>query len=203
MGYLVYCPTCNGKMSNNAECCPHCGETHFYKREHYSKKIQCDTCNGSGKIISYKDSVEIKRDGYGIIGVEARVLRWDTRTNGNGEVYDYPIITEHAHLSEIISCIKKKQYTIEHNETRRSGVPVSAIRATDYVQIGTFIGYSDARLLYNKEIHKCHSCNGIGYFTDNSDYHLRDMRKRVEQPTTKNDEDEFNRLLDEYLKNNF
>ena len=203
MGYLVYCPTCNGKMSSNAECCPHCGETHFYKREHYSKKIQCYTCNGSGEITSYKDSVDVRLIGNEIIGIEARVLKWETEMDGRGEICDIPIVAEHPNVSEIISHIKKHQYKIKGYEARYRGKPVTAIRTTDYVRIGKWCGYSNAKLLYNEKIHKCHNCNGIGYFTDNSDYRLRDMRKRVEQPTPKNNEDEFDRLLDEFLKENF
>lgn len=202
MGYLVYCPTCNGKMSSNAECCPHCGETHFYKREHYSKKIQCDTCNGSGKIISYKDSVCVKCVGDEIVGVEARVIDVGSEMNGNGEVIDKYILKEHPNISEIISCIKKHQYKINHccYDQPWRGALVKPISA-NYRNSG--YGHSNAYLSYNKEIHKCHNCNGIGYFTDNSDYRLRDMRKRVEQPIPKNNEDEFDRLLDEFLKENF
>lgn len=33
MAYLVICPTCGGKMSVNAQQCPHCGETDFFEPE--------------------------------------------------------------------------------------------------------------------------------------------------------------------------
>lgn len=205
MGYLVYYPTCNGKMSNNAECCPHCGETRFYtKKEYYSKKVPCDVCCGSGELIS-TDSVQIRCEGDEIIGIEAaRILDWKTEMDGNGEIWDIPIKGEqHANISEIKSCIKNKQYKIKHNDPRKSGVPVIAISATaDYGRIGKCKGYSNATLIYHKTRHKCYNCNGIGYFIDNSAYRLRDVRKRVEMPTSKNRDDEFDRLLDEYLKNN-
>lgn len=33
MSYLVYCPTCDSKMSVNAKSCPSCGETGFFENK--------------------------------------------------------------------------------------------------------------------------------------------------------------------------
>lgn len=52
MSYLVYCPTCDGKMSVNAEVCPHCGETDFFEnvQNPYTIKTRCTYCNGEGVV---------------------------------------------------------------------------------------------------------------------------------------------------------
>jgi DnaJ-class molecular chaperone len=63
MAHLVYCPTCDGKMSSNAEKCPHCGETQFEK--HYSNGYKlgtCRECNGKGTTNSKKHVHGINRE---------------------------------------------------------------------------------------------------------------------------------------------
>lgn len=67
MGYLVYCPTCSGKMSVNAEVCPHCGETAFFIRHDRNVPVEqpCDTGYGcpwqhcSGRGWYYRRNLEI------------------------------------------------------------------------------------------------------------------------------------------------
>lgn len=52
MAYLVYCPTCSGRMSVNAETCPHCGETDFFveRQTPYVIKTVCMHCYGQGTV---------------------------------------------------------------------------------------------------------------------------------------------------------
>lgn len=52
MGYLVYCTTCNGTMSNNAGTCPHCGESGFTRHVEDVGYETCRWCNGKGETTS-------------------------------------------------------------------------------------------------------------------------------------------------------
>ena len=47
MGYLVICPTCGGKMSVNADRCPHCGETIYFDEDMLTEDgaLICPNCN--------------------------------------------------------------------------------------------------------------------------------------------------------------
>ncbi len=56
MGHLVYCPTCGGKMSDNAKACPHCGETDFFELRPVGQAVEgvCPECNGAKFSYRYK-----------------------------------------------------------------------------------------------------------------------------------------------------
>ena len=62
MGYLVYCPTCGGKMSNNARTCPHCGETAFFDYdEHVVRyKEKCEYNNNGKYSTCWKGTVYVR-----------------------------------------------------------------------------------------------------------------------------------------------
>jgi len=47
MSYLVYCTTCQEKISVNAKSCPNCGENQFYLYE-IDKNKECPLCKGKG-----------------------------------------------------------------------------------------------------------------------------------------------------------
>jgi DnaJ-class molecular chaperone len=79
MSHLVYCPTCNGKMSVNAKTCPHCGENTFYTpggnlkcfrclgkglltggfdpTGYYWMPRQCELCKGTGRVYDLRQAV--------------------------------------------------------------------------------------------------------------------------------------------------
>ncbi len=56
MGLLVYCPTCGGKMSDNAKACPHCGETDFFELQPAGRAVEyvCPKCDGKKFSYRYK-----------------------------------------------------------------------------------------------------------------------------------------------------
>ncbi len=54
MGFLVYCPTCGGKMSDNAKACPHCGETDFFELRPAGQAVECTCPKCNGKKFSYR-----------------------------------------------------------------------------------------------------------------------------------------------------
>mgnify|MGYP005651773633 CR=1 FL=1 len=49
MAQLVYCVTCDEKMSINAKKCPHCGEFVFFSKDG-DLDTACPTCSGGGHI---------------------------------------------------------------------------------------------------------------------------------------------------------
>lgn len=57
MAQLVYCPTCGGKMSSNAQTCPHCGEWDFFREvpAKYENKLRCAHCDGEGWVWAHTE----------------------------------------------------------------------------------------------------------------------------------------------------
>lgn len=55
MAILVYCPTCGGKMSSNADKCPHCGEWDFFRKvpAKFENTVKCPHCNGNRTVWAY------------------------------------------------------------------------------------------------------------------------------------------------------
>ena len=45
MAKLMICPTCDGKVSENSDVCPHCGENHFYRELTETRFVPCHRCD--------------------------------------------------------------------------------------------------------------------------------------------------------------
>ena len=161
MGYLVYCPTCNGKMSNNAKSCPHCGETHFKRK--IQKQVLCNNCNGTGVVYEYTRRVQVlvtnnniyicgektgKMEPYDWYDIEDGFVHQDWR-----DVY-----ADHKDKATIREHIRRGDYSIYEYNNRYSD--------TYAYENNQKVGRCNAILNYHKSAKTCSVCNGKKYTTE-------------------------------------
>lgn len=167
MSYLVYCPTCNGKMSVNAETCPHCGEYKFIEREWEMEKIPCNNCGGD---------LSKNKFGRGFV----------SENYANSE--DVKITSTPPEGFECFSCSPKQYEYIDTNDryvSVRKSLPKStfekyknAILKGEY-EVLHYYRTGIIKFKYGRTT--CSSCNGLGYWLKES-YKVKsviDRRKRV------------------------
>lgn len=117
MGYLVYCPTCNGKMSNNAACCPHCGETHFTQKRVTVARRRCLTCDCTGKVTRYQHAIRVCcKNGRIYYPAEFRKTGevWDQSLDGGaGDWRNEGVWEELSYCRDAQSAVSRGDYRIE------------------------------------------------------------------------------------------
>ena len=161
MGYLVYCPTCNGKMSNNAYSCPHCGETKFEDR--VVRLCTCSSCEGIGKKKRWKDSVYVR---YGAIDGTPGICV-------EGRVSFGCVMGDNANERVIRGYIDRGDYVIYN---RMNPKQMEACDTPVACYNNQVVGRCNAKLAYGAYYVDCEECNGTGKVKR---YVIADIRKRV------------------------
>ena len=97
-------------MSVNAETCPHCGETDFYRvvPDKFERMVRCPECEGKGTIWLYR------RDGHKFdspFPPKETDVTWTFEELGVRVVFD-EIHSEH-HRNLMRKCLRSKDYKIE------------------------------------------------------------------------------------------
>lgn len=181
MGYLVYCPTCGGKMSNNASRCPHCGESYFFKQ----KKIQvtCTACGGSGKCTVH--SCLGVRYSNGKITYPRDFLKtgeyWDqSYRGGEGDWVPQGDWEDKRLCDDAKKAVAQGRYRIDYHTFTRDEIRLANVDL-------------NAFLKYNERSETCDDCKGTGtrYILDDA---MVDTRERVDD-----DPDDLDVLLDKYI----
>lgn len=158
MSYLVYCPTCDGKMSVNAQTCPHCGETEFFEETRRMESYPCDYhspdqvlgCEGKGYLCRKL--------------VYCSILRYDPEY--------LSCYRDGFRLGDLY--IETSEDTALWNSVRK------AIANDDYfIHITQGKHLNSYRLYISKS--KCPACNGTGrqMMESNWDISRKDIRERV------------------------
>lgn len=165
MGYLVYCPTCNGKMSNNAKSCPHCGETHLTRK--IQKQVLCKNCNGTGVEYEYTRSVEVLATNNNIYirgEKTGKMEPYDRYDIEDGFVYqDWRYAyADHKDKATIREHIRRGDYSIYEYDNRYS----DNASATYAYENNQKVGRCNAILYYHKSAKTCSVCKGKKYTTE-------------------------------------
>lgn len=157
MGYLVYCPTCGGKMSNQAERCPHCGETAFFIRRDRETYVEEPCSGGCGG-------------------------KW-SRCDGRGWYYRlHLLISRGSDMSEGANLVRLKDGSRYFFEERFLSDPkvIEALRTGDYVVELTGGGANPFWSFHYERI-ACPACRGRGTVrVPQAEYDWEDVRNPVE-----------------------
>ncbi len=174
MAYLVYCPTCGGKMSSNAYTCPHCGETEF--QQSVKRTCDCRHCNGTGKERRWKNSIKVLSKGKAIV-LEGSIIGHTRRyvigrdSDGNEYYGGGDVMGDNVKEKEIRQYINRGDYTV--------GEIVTGRRAYDMPNAyynNQYIGQCNATMYYGLTYAACSYCDGTGKGTE---YVQVDTRKKV------------------------
>ena len=174
MGYLVYCPTCNGKMSNNASTCPHCGERSFYKSIKESVKCKCKVCNGLGYYEYYSKSVQVLLS-YGSLYVEGVSAGKKLERVWDNIIYcwvdeEVPQYKDHPEKDLIKSHFKSGKCKLVRLEPWERGRVAC--------ENNTYKGSCNQTLYYDIKRATCRECNGEKYIYQ-TEVRRQDIRKKV------------------------
>lgn len=163
MGTLVKCPTCKGKLSINAESCPHCGETKFFGVRRVRRQLKCDKCGGTG--IYYLKHYDIAfMSGIHIVTRETlRIYRSGQNTVSTGTA---PKAGEYMEFQALDDNNQLTTFAINVDNSSKLNVTLR-----DHIKKGTFklnrctkMGYANNHFFdidYNAI--KCTKCMGSKY----------------------------------------
>ena len=190
MGYLVYCPTCSGRMSNNAESCPHCGETWFHEKIVERKKIECSACGGNGKFSVFLYSVPIYRESGNIYFPQEFVKTGEVKVD-NSEMYnqdlsphsviikDLGFYKEISDFTEARDAIKKRDYVIRPLDLMSGYAFYGNWRLCPYKFRNGLSRIATNMLFYKKGWKICEKCYGKGV-VEKEIVKYKDIRRKVE-----------------------
>lgn len=154
MGYLVICPTCGGKMSVNADRCPHCGETEFFKYAASTRVVgskSCKHCGATGLVWRY-DATAMSYNPGGMHGAY-NVLPGQFKIKIGNDTFVIEDVKPEMR-SRFETCIRNHDYEI------------------------TFIRKALHSIKYDQDA--CPECNGNGKINDVAkEYSRIDLRKKA------------------------
>lgn len=172
MGHLVYCPTCNGKMSNNARCCPHCGETRFFEKSKSFEDIKCNCCQGRGVYSYFENSLPIAY-------VNGRIY-YPTYFKADHEEYDFEIADTKIVGERVeVESSSDARKAIARGDFRIRNLTSSDLGSREIDSLSEFLPYKiNAMIEYNKVTKTCVECEGKGKIKVESANRI-DLRRKV------------------------